>query len=66
MAIWQIYFLFLKCEVKCGATALNIADLQNSYSMILVVGSVVELFRMVKREKKLYRKILALSVSHGR
>jgi hypothetical protein len=26
MTIYYIYFLFLTCEVKCGAAARNIAD----------------------------------------
>jgi hypothetical protein len=32
--------------------------------MTLVVRGVVELFRLVKREKELRREILAFSVSH--
>ncbi|PQE05336.1 phosphatidylserine decarboxylase protein [Rutstroemia sp. NJR-2017a BVV2] len=64
MATWQTYFPFLTCEVKCGAAALDIADRQNAYSMILAVRGTVELFRLVKREKELYREILAFSISH--
>jgi hypothetical protein len=26
IAIWQMYFPFLTCEVKCGAAALNVTD----------------------------------------
>jgi hypothetical protein len=59
-----LYFLFLTYEVKCGAAALDIADRQNAHSMTLAVRSTVELFRLVKREKELYREILAFSVSH--
>jgi len=64
MATWQMYFPFLTCEVKCGAAALDIADRQNTHSMTLAVRGVVELFRMVNREKELHREILAFSVSH--
>lgn len=59
-----MYFPFLTCEVKCGAEALSIADRQNANSMTLAVRGVTELFRLVKREKEVDRKILAFSVSH--
>ena len=64
MATWQMYFPFLTCEVKCGATALDIADRQNAHSMTLAVRATVELFRLAKREKELHREILAFSISH--
>ncbi|KAF2187895.1 hypothetical protein K469DRAFT_724986 [Zopfia rhizophila CBS 207.26] len=50
MATYYMYFPFLTCE--------------NAYSMTLAVRAVVELFRPVKREKEIYREILAFSVSH--
>jgi hypothetical protein len=59
-----MYFPFLTCEVKCGAAALDIADRQNAHSMTMGVRGTVELFRLVKREKELYREILAFSISH--
>ncbi|KUI58187.1 hypothetical protein VP1G_05465 [Cytospora mali] len=61
-ATWYMYFPFLTCEVKCGA--LDIADRQNAHSATLAVRAVVELFRLVKREKEINREILAFSVSH--
>ncbi|KUJ12169.1 uncharacterized protein LY89DRAFT_700094 [Mollisia scopiformis] len=64
MATYYMYFPFLTCEVKCGATALDIADRQNAYSMTIAVRGIVELFRLVKRENKLHREILAFSLSH--
>lgn len=64
MATYYMYFPFLTCEVKCGAAALDIADRQNAHSMTLAVRGVVELFRAVKREDEVNRKILAFSVSH--
>ncbi|KND87240.1 hypothetical protein TOPH_08104 [Tolypocladium ophioglossoides CBS 100239] len=64
MATYLMYFPFLTCEVKCGATALDVADRQNAHSMTLAIRAVVELFRLVKREKELDRKVLGFSVSH--
>jgi hypothetical protein len=64
MGIYYMYFPFLACEVKCGATALDVADRQNAHSMTLAVRAIVELFRLVKREKELHREILAFSFSH--
>jgi len=59
-----MYFPYFRCEVKCGAVALDIADRQNAHSMTLAVRGVVDLYRTVKREKELNREILAFSVSH--
>jgi hypothetical protein len=64
MATWQMYFPFLTCEVKCGAAALDIADRQNAHSMTIAVRGIVDLFRLVKREKELHQEILAFSISH--
>ena len=64
VATYRMYFPFLTCEVKCGAAALDIADRQNAHSMTVAVRAVVELFRLVKREKELHREILAFSISH--
>ena len=50
--------------MKCGAAALDVADRQNAHSMTLAVRGIVELFRAVKRENEVNRKILAFSVSH--
>ncbi|TFB05314.1 hypothetical protein CCMA1212_003293 [Trichoderma ghanense] len=64
MATYYMYFPFLTCEVNCGVAGLDIADRQNAHSMTLAVRGVVELFRAVKREDEVNRKILAFSVSH--
>ena len=64
MATYYMYFPFLTCEVKCGTGALNVADRQNAHSMTLAVRGVVELFRLLDREKELDREILAFSISH--
>ena len=50
--------------MKCGAAALDIADRQNAHSMTIAVRAVVELFRLVNREKEVDREILAFSISH--
>ncbi|KAK2757376.1 hypothetical protein FQN54_004891 [Arachnomyces sp. PD_36] len=64
MIIWQMFFPFLTCEVKCGAAALDIADRQNAHSTIIAVRALVELFKLVEREKEVDRDILAFSISH--
>lgn len=64
MGTWYMYFPFFSSEVKCGAAALDVADRQNAHSMTLAVRGVVELFRLVKREKELHREIIAFSISH--
>ncbi len=64
MATYYMYLPFLTCEVKYGAVALDTADRQNAHSMTMAVRGVVDLFRLVKREKELHREILAFSISH--
>jgi hypothetical protein len=64
MATYYMYFPFITCEVKCGAVALDVADRQNAHSMTLAVRGIVELFRLLNREKELHREILAFSISH--
>jgi hypothetical protein len=64
VATYRMYFPFLTCEVKCGASALDVADRQNAHSMTVAVRGVVELFRLAEREKELYREIIAFSISH--
>ncbi|CAG8982693.1 hypothetical protein HYALB_00000974 [Hymenoscyphus albidus] len=64
MATYSMYFPFFTCEAKCGAAALDVADRQNAHSMTMAMRGIVELFRLVKREKELHRQILAFSISH--
>ncbi|KAL9010903.1 MAG: hypothetical protein Q9173_004209 [Seirophora scorigena] len=64
VATYRMYFPFLTCEVKCGASALDVADRQNAHSMTIAVRAIVELYRAMKREKELHREILAFSISH--
>ncbi len=63
MATYYMYFPFLTSKEKCGATALDIADRQNAHSMKMAVRGIVELFRLMKREKKLHLEILAFLIS---
>ena len=64
MGTYNMYFPFFTCEVKCGASALDIADRQNAHSMTLAVRGVVTLFTLANRQQELHRTILAFSVSH--
>ncbi|KAI9874229.1 MAG: hypothetical protein M1830_010044 [Pleopsidium flavum] len=64
MATYYLHFPFLTCEVKCGATGLDIADRQNGHSMTLAIRGIVELFKLAKRENELNREILTFSISH--
>ena len=64
VATYRMYFPFLTGEVKCGGAALDVADRQHAHSMTLALRGVVELFKLVKREKELDREILAFSISH--
>jgi hypothetical protein len=59
-----MYFPFLTCEVKCGAATLVIVDRQHAHSKTLAVRTVVELFRLIKRENEINREILIFSISH--
>jgi hypothetical protein len=65
LGTYYMYFPFLTCEVKCGDVGLDIADRQNAHSMTLAVRGIVELFKLVRREKELHREILAFSISHN-
>jgi len=42
-----------------------VSDRQNALSMRLAVRGIVELFRLVKREKELHWEILAFLISHN-
>ncbi|MCJ1385866.1 hypothetical protein MMC17_008990 [Xylographa soralifera] len=64
LATWRMYFPFFTCEAKCGSGGLDIADRQNAHSMTVAVRGIVQLFKEVKREKELHRKVLAFSISH--
>jgi hypothetical protein len=63
-ATYYMHFPFLTKEVKTGTMGLDTADNQNLHSITIAVRAVVELFKLVGREKELHREILAFTVSH--
>jgi len=64
-ATYDMYFPFLTSEVKCGASALDIADRQNAHSQSVVSRGLAELFRLVGREEELHNTINGFSYSHS-
>ncbi|KAF2182073.1 hypothetical protein K469DRAFT_740566 [Zopfia rhizophila CBS 207.26] len=64
-ATYDMYLPFLTCEVKCGAAAMNIADRQNAHNRTVALQNLVELFRLVGREKELNREVNGFSISHS-
>ena len=65
IATYYIYFLFLTSEVKYGTMGLEIIDQQNVYSIKLAIRGIIKLFKLVKRENKLYREILTFLISYN-
>jgi len=51
--------------VKCGASALDVADRQNAHSQTVWLRGVFEPFRIVGREKELLTNINGFSFSHS-
>ncbi len=49
-----MYFPFLTCEGKCGAAALDIADRQNAYNMVLSKRVSFEPNGVVRVSKRCY------------
>lgn len=64
LATWRMYFPFFACEAKSQLGEIYVADKQNAHSMTVAVRGIVELFKLVKRENELHRKILAFSISY--
>lgn len=64
-ATYDMYFPFLTSEVKCGASALDIADRQNAHSQTVALRGLIELFRLVGQENELHQEINGFSVSHS-
>ncbi|PLB48410.1 hypothetical protein P170DRAFT_359297, partial [Aspergillus steynii IBT 23096] len=61
----EMLFPFLTTEVRCSKASLEVADQHNAHSMARSLRGVVELFKLVKRERELDRKILGFSISHN-
>lgn len=64
-ATYNMYLPFFTSEVKCGASALDVADRQNLHSQTVSLRSLVELFRLVGRLNELYQEINGYSISHS-
>ncbi|KAL2869052.1 uncharacterized protein BJX67DRAFT_348665 [Aspergillus lucknowensis] len=60
----DMLFPFLVAEAKASIGSLESADRANAHSSAIAMRGIVELFRLVNREKELHRKILAFSISH--
>jgi hypothetical protein len=65
VATYDMYFPFLTCEVKCGLSALDVADRQNPHSQTVGLRSLYELHWIVNRDKELHRQICGVSISHS-
>ena len=65
MATYYMHFPFLTSEVKYSTTGLKIVDQQNAYSIKLAIRGIVKLFKLAKRENKLYREILTFLISYN-
>jgi len=64
-ATYNMYLPFFTSEVKCGASALDIADRQNLHSQTVSLRNLIELFRLVGRLNELHRVINGFSISHS-
>lgn len=64
-ATYNMYFPFLTSEVKCGASALDIADRQNTHCQTVSSRGLFELFRLVGRQNELHNTINGFSFSHS-
>ncbi|PQE06303.1 phosphatidylserine decarboxylase protein [Rutstroemia sp. NJR-2017a BBW] len=60
-----MYFPYLTASVVDNNSGLNIADRENAYSCAVAVMQVVELYRIVGRQRELEGEVLAFSVSHN-
>ncbi|MCJ1309554.1 hypothetical protein MMC25_003214 [Agyrium rufum] len=64
-ATYDMFLPFLTAEVKCGTGELEVADRQNAHSMAVGLTGLVELFRLVGREKELHGEVNYFSISHN-
>ena len=62
--ITRMYFSFFICEIKCDVAVFDFTDRQNAQNMNVVLKNFVVLFKYVKREKELNRKIFIFFISH--
>ncbi|WEW59834.1 hypothetical protein PRK78_005315 [Emydomyces testavorans] len=64
-ATYNMYLPFLTSEVKCGASALDVADRQNAHSQTVALRGLATIFQLVGREHELHREINGFSISHS-
>jgi hypothetical protein len=64
-ATYNMYLPFFTSEVKCRASALDVADRQNLHSQTVALRDKVELFRLVGRLNELHREVNGFSISHS-
>lgn len=60
----EIFFSFLTTKMKCDNETLNIANRQNVHNVVVAINIVVELYKLMPRQKELNRKILIFLISH--
>jgi hypothetical protein len=65
IATYYMHFPFLISKVKCGTIRLKIIDWQNAHSMKFIIKGIIKLFKLAKRENKLYREILTFLISYN-
>lgn len=63
-ATYNMYLPFFTSEVKCGASALDVADRQNLHSHTVSLRNLAELFKLVGRLNELHREVNSYSISH--
>ncbi|KAL2867134.1 uncharacterized protein BJX67DRAFT_381156 [Aspergillus lucknowensis] len=61
----EMLFPFFAVEIKAFIGSMEAAGRANRHSTVIGMRGVYELFRSVKREQELHRKILAFSISHN-
>lgn len=59
-----MFFSFLTAKIKCGNEALNIANRQNAYNVVVATNIIIELYRIISRQNELNRKTFIFSISH--
>src|SRR5271168_2171055 len=60
----NIFFPFLTCEAKRGEIGLTVADRQNAHSASIAVNAIMRLYKAVKRQGEINRKVIAFAISY--
>lgn len=64
MATQDMHFPFMACQVKSGTEGLDVADRENAQCMTVALRGIVTLFRALKREQEIHRRLLGFSIAH--